>query len=88
MTNTSMWDELYQNSISEGILRRNTVFPGQSVNGYIYFPLPSLLLVNTDFWYTAMNYNDFVKSMDFTHVVSLNLPKGAQEIEFTPIVGE
>jgi hypothetical protein len=29
--------DLYSSSVSAGILRRNTVFPGCSVNGYIYF---------------------------------------------------
>jgi len=29
--------ELYSRSVNAGILRRNTVFPGGSVNGYIYF---------------------------------------------------
>ncbi len=40
MANTAIWYDTYINSVSNGILRRNTVFPGQSVNGYIYFPFP------------------------------------------------
>ena len=30
----------YANSASSGILKRNTILPGESVNGYIYFPFP------------------------------------------------
>jgi len=40
MTNTALWYDIYANSISEGILKRNTIFSGQSVNGYIYFAVP------------------------------------------------
>ena len=37
---TSMVYDLYKQSIVAGILKRNTVFPKQSVTGYIYFRLP------------------------------------------------
>ena len=40
MANTEQWYNLYAKSINEGILRRNTIFPGQSINGYIYFQVP------------------------------------------------
>ena len=30
----------YANSASSGILRRNTILPGESVNGYVYFQFP------------------------------------------------
>ncbi len=31
----------YANSASSGILRRNTILPGESVNGYVYFQFPA-----------------------------------------------
>src|SRR5256885_12311315 len=34
---TTLFRSLYSRSVNAGILRRNTVFPGGSVNGYIYF---------------------------------------------------
>ncbi|MFZ1082321.1 MAG: hypothetical protein WAO19_10400 [Candidatus Kryptoniota bacterium] len=39
--NTSKIYNLYKQSVVAGILYRNTVFPKQSVTGYIYFRLPS-----------------------------------------------
>lgn len=41
MNSTRTAYELYSQSVSAGILRRNTVFSGCSVNGYIYFPATS-----------------------------------------------
>jgi len=37
---TSMIYDLYKQSVIAGIFRRNTIFPRQSVTGYIYFSLP------------------------------------------------
>ena len=39
LLNTANWYNIFKNSFSSGVLRKNTVFPNQSVNGYIYFPL-------------------------------------------------
>lgn len=39
---TANWYNIYENSFNNGILRKNTVFPHHSVNGYIYFPLPKI----------------------------------------------
>jgi len=41
MVSTAILYDIFQSSVNSGILRRNTVFPGESVNGYIYFPLPA-----------------------------------------------
>lgn len=40
--NTAVYYDVFRRSVTTGILRRNTVFPGQSVNGYIYFPLHTI----------------------------------------------
>ena len=42
MRNTATYYDVFKRSVTTGILRRNTVFPGQSVNGYIYFPLHTI----------------------------------------------
>jgi hypothetical protein len=38
IASTSYWYDTYNNSVSQGLLRKNTIFPNQSVNGYICFP--------------------------------------------------
>lgn len=82
MANTAMWYEIYQNSISDGILRRNTVFPGRSVNGYIYFPFPTGRK-----WRYADNESYLSSANEFLRV-DLDLPGTSQSIYFTPIEGE
>jgi hypothetical protein len=42
IASTSYWYELYSGSVSEGLLRKNTVFPNRSVNGYVCFPMASV----------------------------------------------
>lgn len=37
INNTSNFYETYKSGINQGILRRNTIFPNTSVNGYVYF---------------------------------------------------
>ncbi len=37
-TNTATWYDTFSSSVSEGVLRRNTMFSGKTVNGYVYFP--------------------------------------------------
>ena len=82
MANTAMWYEIYQNSISDGILRRNTVFPGRSVNGFIYFPFPARRKWNeADNENYPSNVNEFLR-------VDLDLPGESRNIYFTPIEGE
>lgn len=77
MANTSMWYDIYQSSISDGILRRNTVFPGQSVNGYIYIPFPG-----------GIDKYEYFRTMLFRFTVVLHMTEGDQEINFAPIEGE
>ena len=82
MANTAMWYEIYQNSIGEGILRRNTVFPGRSVNGLIYFPFPAgRKWKYEDNARHPSNVNEFLR-------VDLDLPGESRNIYFTPIEGE
>ena len=39
LNNTANWYNLFESSISSGVLRKNTIFPHGSINGYVYFPL-------------------------------------------------
>jgi len=38
IASTSYWYDLYSGSVSEGLLRKNTIFPNRSINGYMCFP--------------------------------------------------
>jgi hypothetical protein len=82
MANTAMWYDIYRNSLSDGILRRNTVFPGQSVNGYIFFPFPGIK--KSDYKENA-NISSDVK---YFLTVEMDLSGEKQTIDFTPIEGE
>ena len=70
---TQTYYDLYKASVSGGILRRNTVFPGTSVNGYIYFP-------------SGGNYAGGFS--DFNHLVELHLPHDTIQVAFAPAAGE
>jgi hypothetical protein len=35
------WHESFKSSVNQGVLRRNTLLPGEGVNGYVYFKVPS-----------------------------------------------
>lgn len=64
--------DLFSSSVSAGILRRNTVFPGGSVNGYIYFP----------FMKSSKHFRDY------GHHLLLRLAQGDIRVEFKPAAGE
>jgi hypothetical protein len=66
------WYESFKGSVNQGILRRNTLFAGDGVNGYIYFQVP---FHQPDA--TVRRY-----------VVTLELPGGEQVATFDPIEGE
>lgn len=82
MASTSMWYDIYQNSISDEILRKNTIFPGQSVNGYIYIPYPKIK--------KHANLNDDISNSQdkSTITVKILLPDDSLFIKFNPIEGE
>lgn len=82
LTSTSAWYDFYTTSLNQGILRRNTVFPKQSVNGYIYFPLPD----------GAVRWRDrggrYFQSKRYMHDIECRLLSGARVVRFLPIEGE
>ena len=73
MARTRTAYDIYSSSVSAGILRRNTVFPGCSVNGYIYFPAPKSRTGNFP---------------DYRHEVLLRLPHDEIKVAFNPAAGE
>jgi hypothetical protein len=40
IASTSRLYEAFKASVNAGILRRNTLFPGQGINGFVYFQMP------------------------------------------------
>jgi len=74
--NTSILYDIYMSSVSSGILRRNTIFPGESVNGYIYFPLP-------------VKNETPVEPEKYNYRLSITIQNGSKVIiELTPAEGE
>jgi len=81
---TSMIYDLYKQSVVAGILRRNTVFPKQSVTGYIYFKLPEVTRYSGNDSYTETDLdprNCVIHLEVFTQNGEFNL-------DFKPVVGE
>lgn len=83
---TANWYDAFKESVNSGILRKNTLFPGQSVNGYIYFLIPKLqekIVIN--------EYDIRWKEIDATdceHLLQLLTMDGTKEIKFSPTKGE
>lgn len=70
---TEMMYELYKSSVNSGILKIHTLFPGESINGYIYFSMP-------------VNFNPLLKyPHTLSYLVLVNLA-GGSPILFTPQV--
>jgi hypothetical protein len=80
MEATNYWYDAFKNSISSGILRKNTMFQNQSVNGYVYFELPTL----RD--YAGRKYTFNPNDRGFT--LTIKIPPAQKAILFKPIEGE
>lgn len=80
MEATNYWYDAFKNSVSSGILRKNTMFPNQSVNGYIYFELPK----ERD--WTGRTYT--ISPIDREFALTIKMPSAQKVIQFKPIVGE
>jgi hypothetical protein len=81
---TSTWFSLYKSSISSGILRKNTVFPGASVNGYVYFK--ANLKSKSNDYYGGMSGDNIREK--FTFQVIFQLPSGQRKVSLVPVKGE
>ena len=78
----SNWYSIYKSSISSGILRKNTLFKDQSVNGYLYFRNNMRVLSKSKSYFTEYN------SVDFDYKVLVELPSGIKTVEFKITEGE
>jgi hypothetical protein len=81
MASTASMYEVYKSSVNSGILQKNTIFPGESVNGYIYFPRPVL----TKDSFGSQGAIDIAK---YSYSVKINGMTGKSLVEFNPEVGE
>jgi hypothetical protein len=76
LQNTANWYSLFRNSISSGVLRKNTVFPNQSVNGYIYFPLGKVIGSNSLDHFgidiDELNFKLIISSKNGKKIIKLN----------------
>ncbi len=79
MRETAYYYKTFKESINSGILRRNTIFTGESVNGYIYFPLGSMSAFSGKYF---KNRNEYVYSL------TISTPWGIERVEFTQEAGE
>jgi len=77
---TSMIFDLYKQSVIAGIFRRNTIFPRQSVTGYIYFSLPYYDIYDPD----AVHFDDYP---DAVHV-EIFTQGGQLNFDFRRVKGE
>jgi hypothetical protein len=85
LTDAQVWYAIYKSSLNQGILRRNTVFPQQSVNGYIYFALDDPADTAPTWGNTGKKRR---KPAETQYRVACSLPAGSKEIAFLPIEGE
>jgi len=85
MVNTAILYDIFQNSVNTGILRRNTIFPGESVNGYVYFPLPKTKHTTPFYPYVE---EDLIEPEHYNYKFSISTQFGSKVIEFTPAEGE
>ena len=79
MRETAYYYRTFKESINSGILRRNTIFTGESVNGYIYFPLGSMSAFSGKYF---KNRNEYVYSL------TISTPWGIENVQFTQEAGE
>jgi len=69
-------NDIFQNSVNQGILKRNIIYPDNSVNGYVYFPFPGLNWKATETWiYEAAKYE---------YELEIITPNGSRKIAFIP----
>ncbi|MBI4810525.1 MAG: hypothetical protein HY800_03610 [Ignavibacteriales bacterium] len=78
-TNGSLSSQLYMifnNSINVGVLNDYTVYPNNSINGFIYFPFPGLNWKATGEW--------FYEAAKYEYELEIVTPDGSKTIEFRP----
>ena len=83
LANTVYYYDLFKESVNQGILKRNTLFPYKSVNGYLYLPIEAYSMYS----YRGSFIEDIEDNIDKI-IFKINTPIGIKNIEFIPIKGE
>lgn len=78
LNNTANWYNMFERSFNAGVLRVNTLFPHKSINGYVYFHLPSYINGSSSGSVSLPN----VKDCKF--VIKLKLDNTTKIIELSP----
>ncbi len=76
LNSISDWYSVYKSSLSSGILRKNTLFKNQSVNGYVYFR------ENMRTYSKSGHYFSDCDAEEFDYKLTVRLPGRARIIEF------
>lgn len=76
LTATQAWYSIVRESMSSTLLRKNTVLPGASVNGYVYFPLQTEKGSFTTRLFSSKRWKC---------VFTVATPTGEQEVVFAPV---
>lgn len=86
----SSWYGAFSNSINSGILRRNTLFNGDGVNGYVYFEVPYKPRV-FDLESYRLGFRPDIEYVDVNKcnlILKITTQEGVKEITFNPIKDE
>ena len=75
LNNTQDWYDIFENSFNSGVLRVNTLFPHNAVNGYVYFPLTDA---------DGATYLNTSKLNDYIFEIKLNLNNKIKVVELSP----
>ena len=78
IANTAILYQNFASSVSSGILRRNTLFPNESVNGYIYFPFPR----------PSLYYGDYLDLSKYQLRLEIVTPTATKAITLVQVEGE
>ncbi|MDR3627779.1 MAG: hypothetical protein P4L45_13135 [Ignavibacteriaceae bacterium] len=72
INNTANWYSTFEDSFNSGVLRKNTLFPHKSINGYIYFQLGNIFGHGFSFkdynFKIIFNLNNIKKVVDISPV--------------------
>jgi hypothetical protein len=80
--NTALWYDIYRNSTSASVLKKNTLFPYQAVNGFIYFQMKNFAQ------FTDIENTSEKSRSKYKYTLAVNTPNGMKNISFTAIPGE
>ncbi len=76
IASTQQWYSIVRSSTTSGLLQKNTVDPGQSVNGYVYFPLKTQRRTFTNLLFGSRRWKC---------AITATTPTGDQEVMFVPV---